>query len=157
MNLQAVSSNLEARISAGREWLESTERLVFKGPVVRKCTTSIRLAECLDTPKRIERYGLGFVVTMDAPERPLSFQINIRIKSDITSGPKIDSYPYVVSYLVNQVEGAELLICFDHIVEPKSYASAVGLTVQEWYLRWLELALDRGDGKLFTPEVRIPM
>jgi len=155
MDLQSVSKDLEARISAGRQWLESGLDLSFPGPTVRKHPTSIKVVEFLDAPERVERFGLGCVVTVEAPQQSISFQINIRIKPHRTSAPNTDSYPYVVSYVVNQVQGVESLICFDHIIEPQNYASAMSLTVREWYLRWLTLALDRGGGKLFSPEVRM--
>lgn len=155
VNLETVSKDLEMRITAGRQWLESGMELGFPGPAVRKCPTSVKVVEFLDTPDRVERFGLGFVVTVEASQQSISFQINIRIKPHRTNAPTTDSYPYVVSYVVDQVRGLESLICFDHIVEPQNYVGALSLTTQEWYLRWLSLALDRGGGKLFSPEVRM--
>ena len=154
MDLKAVSQDLDARAASGKQWLESGVGLVFPGPALRKFPTSIELVEFLDSPKRAERFGLGFEVSVQAPEQLISFQINIRIKPHMTDGPKLDSHPYVVSYVVDQIYRTEALICFDRIIDPKNYDSAMLLTVQEWYLRWLELALDRGGGKFFQPEAR---
>jgi len=154
MDLKVVSQDLDARIASGKQWLESGVGLVFPGPALRKRPTSIELAEFLDSPKRAERFGLGFVVSVQEPRKPISFQINIRIKPYLTDAPTRDSHPYVVSYVMDQVKRTETLIGFDPIVDPKNYESAMRLPVQEWYLRWLELALDRGGGKFFEPEVR---
>ena len=115
----------------------------------------MQLREFLDSPRRAERYGLGFVVRVSAPKEPFSFQINIRIKPQRTAGSKQDSYPYVVNYVVDQTTSTEMLLSFDHITKPANYASYLGLTIEEWYLRRIKLVLDQGDGKLFLPEVRI--
>lgn len=155
MELQEVSSDLEARITYGKAWFQRAAGAEMSGPPLRSRATTVQLREFLDSPRRAERHGLGFVVRVSAPKQPFSFQINIRIKPQRTAGSKQDSYPYVANYVVDQITSAEMLVSCDHITDPASYASYVGLTVEDWYLRRLELAFVQGDGKFFLPEVRI--
>ncbi len=155
MDSEEVSSDLEARITAGKAWFQRAAGTEMPGPLLRFCATTVQLREFLDSPRRAERYGLGFVVHVSAPKQPFSVQINIRIKPQRTAGSKQDSYPYVVYYVVDQAASAEILIAFDHIEKPANYASYVGLTVEDWYLCRLALAFKYGDGKLFLREVRI--
>lgn len=155
MDLEEVSSDLEARIDAGKEWFQRAAGTELTGPLLRSHATAVELRELLDSPRRAERNGLGFVVRVSAPKQPFSFQINIRIKPQRTPGAKEDSYPYIANYVVDQTTSKELLLSFDHITKPANYASYAGLTVQDWYLRRLALVLEQGDGKLFLPEVRI--
>ena len=155
MDLKAVSSDLDVRINAGKSWFECAAGTEMPGPLLRSRATTVQLREFLDAPRRAERYGLGFVVKVLAPKELFSFQINIRTKPQRTEGSKEDSYPYVANYIVDQTTSTEMLLSFDHITKPANYASYLGLTTEEWFLRRIKLVLDQGDGKLFLPEVRI--
>jgi hypothetical protein len=153
MDMQMVTKDLENRILAGKAWLESGEGLTLDGPQLRKYPTKVQLARFLDTPGRMERYGLGFVVTIETPRGPRRFQLNVRIKPNLSTGPKADSDPYVVTYVVIQSTGADDEIEHEHFSSPKHYANLSKLSVQDWYMNWLSRAFETESGKFFSNEV----
>jgi hypothetical protein len=155
VELREVSNDLEARIRDAKSWFDRAAGTEMPGPLLRSCAATAQLHEFLDAPRRAERYGLGFLVRVSAPTEPFSLQVNIRIKPQRTAGSKQDSYPYVANYVVDQSSSTELLLSFDHITKRTNYASYLGLTVEDWYLRRLALILEQGDGTLFLPEARI--
>jgi hypothetical protein len=155
MDLQLVVADLEKRIAAGKDWLSSGESLEFAGPPLRNSPTLVQLTSFLDSPRRVERYGLGFIVTVDGPRGPRKFQLNVRVKPTFTDGRKTDSYPYVVSYVVDQIRRADDEIEHEHFVEPARYVALSRLCVQDWYKNWVDRALRTGSGKFFAREVLI--
>jgi len=141
MDTAEVSKDLKARIEAGKAWIESADNLILDGPELRGRSTTIRLAEFLDTPNRVERCGLGFHVSVDVPSGMRKFQLNVRIKPELTEGPKADSNPYVVTYVVNQDTGADDAIQHEQFPDPKDYEPISKLSIQDWYMRWIARAL----------------
>ena len=155
MDTAEVSKDLKARIKEGAAWAESEDYLIVGGPEVRGCSTTIRLTEFLDTPNRVERYGLGFQVSVDAPAGMRKFQLNVRIKPELSEGPKADSNPYVVTYVVNQETGAEDAIQHEQFPDPKNYQAISKLSIQDWCMHWIARALRTGSGKFFSAHVLI--
>jgi hypothetical protein len=151
-----VSKDLETRILEGKAWLESGEGLKFDGPQLRKFPTNVQLAKFLDTAGRVERYGLGFLVTIITPHGPRKFQLNVRIKPDLSTGPRADwNPPYVVTYVVIQATGADDEIEHEHFSSPKHYEKLSKLFVKDWYMNWVSRAFESGSGKFFSKAVLI--
>lgn len=155
MDMQMVSTDLEDRISAGKAWLESRQGLVLDGPQLRKCPTRIHLSQFLDTSDRVERFGLGFHVTVETRRGPRTFQLNVRVKPSLSAGPKADSHPYVVMYVVIQATAADDEIIHETFLSPKQYVNFSNLSVQDWYMHWVNQALRTESGKFFTDEVLV--
>lgn len=156
MNVDQVCSELQRRIDTGIAWFEMGENRQLEGLELRKHTCTAELSGKLNTPGRQEQYGLAFVVRVSAGQKSYAFQVNIRIKPNVSEGEHDESLPYVAVYLVNQSKGKEELFAYHHCGNTKQYASALDLTVQEWFRSWLERALRTGSGKFLAAEMQIP-
>jgi hypothetical protein len=110
--------------------------------------------EYLDSPKRVERYGLGFEVTVRSPKAERTFQLNVRIKPETTIGPKEDSVPYVVVYVVNPNSGADDEVFAEHFKDAQAYSDFAKLPLEDWYKVWLNRALREERGKFFVKPSR---
>ena len=153
VDIQALTKDLESRIAGGKAWLESGKNLTLHGFSLRLYPTEAQLVEVLDTPGRVERHGLGFVVSVDTPRGLRQFRLNVRIKPAYSEGPKAESNPYVVTYVVLQTTGADDEIEHEHFSDPKRYAALAQLSIQDWYKNWIARSLESGSGKFFAPEV----
>lgn len=155
MNLIAVTQDLEAKINAGRSWFTSVQGTELVGPLFRGHPTKVCPAQLLDTPNRVERYGIGFRVTVDAPGKPRAFQLNVRVKPGLSEGPKADSHPYVVMYVFDQVRCVDDEILHETFFKPKQYDSLARLSPRDWYMHWVTQALKTESGKFLADEVLI--
>lgn len=153
-SMAAMSADLESRIAAGKAWIESGEGLIFDGPALRKFGTRVSASEFLDTPPRgnqdrKECYGLSFRVTIIAPRGEKGFQLNVRIKAGLTVGPKIESVPYVVVYVIDPSEGREESIYHDDLNTHAYFKNLIGLSDIDWYKKWVFRAIRTESGKFF--------
>lgn len=150
--MDAICDDLQRRIEAGKNWIKERRESEFRGPKVRGYPSTVRLFDFLESTQRVERFGVGFIVTVHGDKANKSFQLNVRIKPYCSEGPKETSTPYVVVYVQNQRKSAEDLIICEHLTDASSYAKIVELSDEDWYKLWLERALQRERGKFFEPE-----
>ncbi len=153
--MNVISADLEKRIEAGRAWLKAEPNHEFQGPKIRGYRTTVRLKEVIDSPERVERFGLGFVVTVHRETGNKSFQLIVRIKPQTSEGPKATSNPYVIIYIKNQNTDAEDAIICEHLVKDRNYKDIAKLDTKAWFGLWINRALRQESGKFFRPENRI--
>jgi len=154
--MSQVISDLKKRVEQSRQWLESVP-----GPLTgfKFRTDSPWTAEpiqFLDDPDRVERYGVGFMFSIDDPARSIKAQLNVRIKPELTPGAEINETPYVIVYVVDQSTGADETIKWFHIDIPASYERLIGFSIDDWYRHWIIKALEQGkSGKILRPDMRV--
>jgi hypothetical protein len=156
MDTAQVEADLRARIEQSEAWL-SDNPTPITDIRFRNRTWRATPVEFLNDSTRVERSGLKFELALDDPARVHKVQLNVRIKPEASIGSKEDSPPYVVIYVVNQATGADDAITWQKISVPTSYADLVGLSIEEWYRKWLNYALvSKAAKKIFSPAMKLP-
>jgi hypothetical protein len=155
MDISQVETDLNKRIQQSKGWLNSNPEPVSNIPF-RGYQWKALPVVILDDPKRVEQHGVGFDFVLDEPSRELRVRLNVRIKPDATIGPKDDSPPFVVIYIVNQETQAEDSIGWHHIRVADSYKDLINLPIDAWFRKWLMHALTcQGRRKIFKPEMQL--
>ncbi len=155
MDTAAVEKDLETRIHQSRDWLLKAPPPIKNIQFRNKIFTATPVA-FLDDPGRVEQHGVAFRFSLDDQARKISVLLRIRIKPEATIGDKGDSPPYVVIYIANQISGADEEITHHHIEVPASYKGMLGLSIEEWYRRWISHALvSKGAKKILEPQMAV--
>jgi len=156
MDTAQVEADLRARIEQSKHWVAGEPAPVV-GLRIRNFQAVAKPVVFLDDPKRTERHGVGFDFSLLDSPRPLTVRINVRIKPDATVAAKDDSPPYVVTYVVNQATGSDDAITWDKFFVADSYKDLVGLSIEDWYRKWLNTALvSKGARKIFITDMKMP-
>ena len=156
MDTSQVEADLKARIEQSADWVASDPEPVTDLKV-RKFQAQAKPVAFLNDQKRVERHGVGFDFSLLDSPNPLTVRLNVRIKPDATVGEKDDSPPYVVIYVVDQSSGGDDAITWQKISVPDSYKDLVGLSIGDWYRKWLNFALaSKGARKIFNPNMKLP-
>ena len=155
MKLDGVCKDLESRITQGRDWLASGGDLEIGGLEIRGLPCDALLADSVDSPNRVEKAGLSFLVKVASPKKTVRFQLVIRIKPQVSPGDTPSSLPYVAIYLVNQASGLEELVSHYHWRTEEQYEPWSQLTIHEWYKAWIARVLSSDSGRFFSKEVQV--
>ena len=155
MDTSTVENDLNTRIEQSRAWLISSPS-PLTNIQFREKTWSATPVAFLDDPGRVERYGVAFQFSLDNQSKTIRVLLKVRIKPEATVGNKGDSSPYIVIYISNQALGADDAITWHHIDVPASYTDLIGLSIEDWYQKWIAHALAcKGARKIFDPEMAI--
>lgn len=154
MDTARVEQDLNGRIQQSREWLLNKSLPIVNIKYRERIFTATPVA-LLDDPSRVERHGVAFRLSLDDQSKNISVLLKIRIKPEATIGVKGDSSPYVVIYIANQTSGRDEEMPHQDMIMSASYRDMVGLSIEEWYRRWISLALSSNGGKIFKPEMAI--
>lgn len=140
--MNAITTDLLKRVEESKTWYDSQSQGEILVHQFRKFETTVELAELLDSPKRVERYGLGFTVKISSGGNVRAVRLNIRVKPETHAGKKEDSTPYVISYIVDPTNGSETALVVEHQTNVEPYTSELTkLSIQDWYKAWLNKAL----------------
>lgn len=155
MDTSQVEQDLRLRIEQSRKWVKSDSPTIPDISFWNHQWTAIA-REFLDDKGRVERHGVKFDLVLNDPAKTLTVQLCIRIKPELTEGIKEDSPPFVVIYVVNQVTKVEDCVAFHKIEVAASYEDLVGLPIDDWYRRWIRLALgSESKAKVMALDMRI--
>jgi hypothetical protein len=154
---ERIAQELNKRIAEGDAWLQSGKGLEFPGPELRGQATTIRLVESLDSPKRVERRGFGFLVCLNYKSERFSFRLNVRVKPETREAKVSTSTPYVVVYVpekesAGKSEPAEDAVIVKHFEKDGDEAALSSFTTPDWYAWFVFRALEEDRGKFFDPD-----
>lgn len=155
MDAKQITDDFLKRIEQSRSWVESSDAQVLEVKF-RKRSWLLAPVEFLDDRKRVEQHGLAFLMSLDDPAQKLSVRICVRLRPV----PFLDSdhpeTPYVVVYVFNQVKQLEEEVTHAYMPDWNFYSRFAGLTVQDWYLKWINQALNsQKSGKVLQMEMRL--
>lgn len=154
MAMTDVEQDLLHRIESLPGWVGEGETIT--GLEVRDRPLEATPKRFLDDPKRAERFGVEFNLTIKDRRRPVSVLIRVRIKPSRSDAPTKLSSPYVAVYVVNRVEDREELMIHDEITNSERYLQHMRERLHsDWFASWLQNALNRSEAKVFAPEVRL--
>jgi len=155
--MKVITDDLYRRIKEGKQWFYSKTNTQFAGLICRNYPASATLVELYDNCKRVERFGLGFLIQVEAPNKSLNFKLDVRVKPDVSDKDDIDSFPYVSVYVLEQVSGYQRgdVIIVEHLTESRNYDHLASLETPDWYIKFIKKALDTEKGKMFSPDNQI--
>lgn len=155
MDTSQVEHDLQNRIEQSRIWVND-EQAIIKNIKFRNHNWAAKPVAFIDDPSRVERHGLKFELYLDEPGETLKVHIMIRIKPIATIGPKADSPPLVVIYVLNQKTGVEEAVTWNHIQIASTYEDLVGISLDDWYRKWIVFALNsKKSGKILRRDMRL--
>jgi len=155
MDTATVEKDLNTRIEQSRAWLLDSPAAIANIKFRKRTWTATPIA-FLDDLGRIERHGVAFRFSLEDQSKNVCVLLRIRIKPEATTGEKGDSPPYVVIYIVNPASGADESITWHHIEIPASYRDMMGLSIEDWYRKWMAHALaSKGSKKILDPEMAL--
>jgi len=157
MDPSQLEADLLLRIAQSRTWLDA-DPVPITGIKFRKDTIWEALPiQFLDDKKRVERHGVRFRFYVVNYAKRIEVELNIRIHPVTEVREDGDSNPYVVSYVVDQITGADVEITHRDLIHPSLYKGLTGLSIEDWYLYWIEKTLKhKKSSKIFLPAMALP-
>jgi hypothetical protein len=141
MDTFQVETDLSRRIDQSRDWL-AEDPGSLTGFKFRKDTIWEALPVVfLDDRKRVEQHGVRFRFYVVNYSRKIEVEIDVRIHPKEEVKEEGVSPPYVVTYVVDQLTGADVEITHRDLVHPSLYKDLMGLSIEDWYRYWIERAI----------------
>ncbi len=155
MDYLPFETELQRRIDQSRQWLATNpdDAIDIR---FRDYSWTARPIAFLDSPQRVERYGVGFELTLNNEVLAVKVRLNVRIQPKPNLEATFNLSPYVVIYAVDQNTHADDAITWVNIDSEHSLQQLAGLSIAQWHQHWLQWALNgRNTGKVFEPRMQV--
>ena len=156
MDTTQLEADLLLRIDQSRDWLAGDPGSI-KGIKFRRDTIWEALPLVfLDDKRRVERYGVRFKFYVVNYHKKIEVEIDVRIHPETEVRDNGESSPYVVIYVVDQLNAADVEITHRDLIHPSLYKDLEGISIEDWYRYWIEKAIRHEKAsKIFNKDMGI--
>ncbi|MFC1776134.1 hypothetical protein ACFL3I_02180 [Pseudomonadota bacterium] len=157
MDTTQIEADLSLRTEQSRTWLEEDPAPLTGLKFKRDTIWEALPIKFLDDKKRVERHGVRFKFYVLNYTKNIDVELDVRIHplTEVREGG--ESLPYVVTYVVDQLTGADVEITHRDLIHPRLYKGLADLSIEDWYRYWIERTLrHKKSSKIFRPAMALP-